>query len=54
MNQATVDMLRGMRMTAMAIEMERQMTDPAYRALSAEETDEQDQPPDERCSLLCP
>ena len=37
MNQATVDMLRGMRMTAMAIEMERQMTDPAYCALSAEE-----------------
>ncbi|MFA7628854.1 MAG: ATP-binding protein [Candidatus Dojkabacteria bacterium] len=37
MNQATVDMLRGMKMTAMAIELERQMTDPAYRELSTEE-----------------
>ena len=37
MNQSTVDMLRGMKMGAMAVELERQLTDPAYRELGFEE-----------------
>ena len=35
--QSTVDMLRGMKMGAMAGELERQLTDPAYRELGFEE-----------------
>ena len=37
MNQSTVDMLRGMKMGAMAVELEHQLTDPAYRELGFEE-----------------
>lgn len=35
--QATVDMLKGMKMSAMAAELERQVTDPAFRNLGFEE-----------------
>lgn len=35
--QTTVDMLRSMKMSAMAAELERQQTDPAFRNLGAEE-----------------
>ena len=37
MIQSTVEMLRSMKMTAMATELERQMTDSAYRELNMEE-----------------
>ena len=37
MIQSTVDMLRSMKMTAMASELERQTGDAAYRELSMEE-----------------
>ena len=40
MNQSTVDMLRGMKMGAMAVELERQLTDPAYRELGFETSSE--------------
>ena len=36
-NQSTVDMLRGMKMGAMAGELEHQLTDPSYRELGFEE-----------------
>ena len=36
-SQATVDMLKGMKMSAMAAELERQLTDASYRELGFEE-----------------
>ena len=36
-SQATVDMLRGMKMSAMAWELEQQLTDPSFRELAFEE-----------------
>ena len=37
-SQATVDMLKGMKMSAMAAELERQLTDASYRELGFEES----------------